>query len=98
MCLTQDNLRLSSIERGEAFRVNVDGEWLPAYRGETVATILLAAGKKTFYHAGDGSRRGLFCGIGQCFSCLVTINGNPNQRACMTEAAPDMYIQTIHPE
>ncbi|MGW2362580.1 2Fe-2S iron-sulfur cluster-binding protein, partial [Streptomyces phaeofaciens] len=30
----------------------------------------------------DGERpRGVFCGIGVCFDCLVTVDGRPNQRA-----------------
>lgn len=35
--------------------------------------------------AGD-SPRGLFCGMGICFDCRVTVDDVPNLRACMTEA------------
>ena len=31
----------------------------------------------------SGAPRGVFCGIGVCFDCLVTVNGRPNQRACL---------------
>ena len=32
-------------------------------------------------------------GIGICFDCLVTIDGKPNQRACITAARPGMAIR-----
>jgi aerobic-type carbon monoxide dehydrogenase small subunit (CoxS/CutS family) len=41
-----------------------------------------------------GVPRGLFCGIGVCFDCLVTIDGTPNQRACLVPAHPDMVVTT----
>ncbi|GHI25701.1 hypothetical protein Shyd_70720 [Streptomyces hydrogenans] len=36
----------------------------------------------------DGEPRGAFCGIGQCFDCLVTVDGAPNRRACLVPARP----------
>lgn len=58
-----------------------------AEEGQSVGAALLAAGHRswrTTRHA--GAPRGLFCGIGICFDCLVVVNGRPNQRACLTEA------------
>jgi hypothetical protein len=43
---------------------------------------------------GSGERRGVFCGIGVCFDCLLTVNGRPNQRACLVRAAPGDVIRT----
>ena len=34
----------------------------------------------------DPARAALFCGIGVCFGCLVTVNGRAGVRACLVEA------------
>jgi aerobic-type carbon monoxide dehydrogenase small subunit (CoxS/CutS family) len=42
----------------------------------------------------NNNERGVFCGIGVCFDCLVVIDGITNQRACLIEAKPGMKVQT----
>ena len=42
----------------------------------------------------EGKPRGLFCGIGVCYDCLVVVDGRANVRACMTRAVPDMKVRT----
>ena len=37
--------------------------------------------------------RGLFCGIGVCFDCLLTVDGEANQRACLVEVRDGMQIE-----
>ena len=44
----------------------------------------------------EGSPRGIFCGIGSCFDCLVVVDGIANQRACITEVQSGMKIETQH--
>lgn len=73
--------------------VIVDGEPVLAYPGETVATVLLATGRRTFRHTPHAAPRGLFCGMGICFDCLVTVDGQPDVRACMTAVQPGMVIE-----
>jgi hypothetical protein len=41
-----------------------------------------------------GASRGLFCGIGVCFDCLVTIDGVANERACLRSATPGLAVTT----
>ena len=75
--------------------VSVDGEPAEAYPGETVATLLLALGRRTFRHTDHlHAPRGLFCGMGVCFDCLVTVDGQANVRACMTPVQAGMTIET----
>lgn len=63
------------------------GEDIPAAPGQSVGAALLAAGHRSWRTTRHGGApRGLFCGIGVCFDCLVVVNGRPNQRACLTEA------------
>jgi aerobic-type carbon monoxide dehydrogenase small subunit (CoxS/CutS family) len=72
-----------------------DGEKINAITGQSVAAALLAANqralRKTRFNNND---RGVFCGIGVCFDCLVVIDGITNQRACLIEAKPGMRVQT----
>jgi len=76
------------------FNILIDGRDTPAHTDQTIAALLIAAGRQTFRQTASGAPRGLFCGMGVCFDCLVTVNGRPHQRACMTLAEPDMEIQT----
>lgn len=62
------------------------GEEIGAEPGQSVGAALLAAGYRSWRTTRhDGAPRGIFCGIGICFDCLVVVNGLPNQRACLTE-------------
>jgi predicted molibdopterin-dependent oxidoreductase YjgC len=36
----------------------------------------------------------MFCGIGVCYDCLVTIDGEPNARACQTSVAGGLVVET----
>jgi predicted molibdopterin-dependent oxidoreductase YjgC len=62
------------------------GKDIAADDGQSVGAALIAAGHlswRTTRHG--GAPRGVFCGIGICFDCLVVVNGRRNQRACLTE-------------
>ena len=39
-----------------------------------------------------GAPRGLHCGMGACFDCVVTVDGRIGQRACMTKVADGMVV------
>jgi predicted molibdopterin-dependent oxidoreductase YjgC len=64
-----------------------DGRPIAAEPGQSVAAALWAAGIRSWRRTRHGDEpRGLFCGIGVCFDCLVVINGVSGQRACLAEA------------
>ena len=44
--------------------------------------------------ARSGAPRGPFCGMGVCFDCLVTVDGRPSQRACLTKVAAGMDVRS----
>jgi len=91
---SQSDSRIPHAARRTAFTIEVDGEPLPAYEGETLAAVLWAAGRRCFHRAAeDGPPRSVFCGMGSCFNCLVTVDGEPNVRACMTLARPGMKVE-----
>lgn len=62
------------------------------YLGETVATVLLAEGHLALRTTVGGLPRGVFCGMGVCFDCLVVVDDLPNTRACMTFVQAGMRI------
>jgi len=83
------------LQRGPRLNVTVDGEAVEAYAGETAATVLLAAGHIMYQPVRDNHPvKSLFCGMGVCFNCAVTINGVPNTRACVTPVSEGMVIET----
>lgn len=74
---------------GPAFVLTFDGRPVDALPGQSLAAALWGAGITAWRTTRVGGRaRGAFCGIGQCFDCLVTVNGEPNRRACLVPAAP----------
>ena len=77
------------------FEMTVDGRPVLAAPGETVAAVLIASGYKAFrIDPRTGQPRGLFCGIGVCHECLVTVDGRADVQACQTEARPGMVVLT----
>jgi aerobic-type carbon monoxide dehydrogenase small subunit (CoxS/CutS family) len=72
-----------------------DGEKITAITGQSVAAAMLAANQRALRKTRfNNNERGVFCGIGVCFDCLVVIDGITNQRACLIEARPGMKVQT----
>lgn len=93
--MSQKSRRLTGhVERGRSIQLLVDGEPLSAYEGETIAAALLTAGRRSFSHTvPSGTPRGVFCGIGVCFDCLVTVDGC-QVRACVTPVGDGMQVST----
>jgi predicted molibdopterin-dependent oxidoreductase YjgC len=83
---------------GRVVRITVDGQPLEARAGDTVAAALLAAGRLAFRTTLRGrAPRGLFCGMGICFDCVVTVDGVTGVRACLTPVAEGMAVETGRP-
>ena len=72
----------------DADGIVVDGRRIPAGPGQTLAAAMIAAGMPAWRTTRQGRPRGLFCGIGVCFDCLVTVNGRRSVRACLAPARP----------
>ncbi len=82
-------------ERPEGFSFEWDGREIRAYPGESILGALLADGVRTLREATPGGEpRGFFCGIGVCYECRVTVNGNTWQRACVTPATPGIAVRS----
>lgn len=71
-----------------------DGHAIAFTKGQSVAAALTEAGERALRQTAKGTLRGMFCGMGICQDCLVTIDGIPNQRACMTPAKTRSVVET----
>ena len=80
--------------RERPLRITVDGETVDGVAGQTLAGVLLAAGRLAWRRGPSGAPRGVFCGIGVCFDCLVTVNGERDVRACRRRARDGDAVAT----
>lgn len=86
---------LDDQETADMVEITVDGNKFTARNGEMIAAVLLAKGIKIHRHtAKNHEPRGIFCGIGQCTDCVMTVNGKANVRTCITPIEPGMVIET----
>ena len=83
-----------SVNMPEAVNVNFDGRPLIAVPGQNIGAALVSNGVTAWRSTRKEARpRGLSCGIGICFDCLVTVDGEANQRACLVEVQEGMEIE-----
>ena len=95
MRITRTMPDLPIFHRGKPIEVTIDGRKVQAYEGELVSTVLLAEGISIFGRKHTTGRpAGIYCGMGVCYECLVTVNGVKNTRACQTYACDRMVIDT----
>ena len=91
----EDHPILGNLKKGKETEIIVDGKKIKAYRGEMIATALIASGIKTFRYTSKYNRpRGIFCAIGRCTDCVMEVNGRPNVRTCITPVTKGMVINT----
>ena len=76
-------------------RISIDGEPRDVASGTTVAAAMLEAGQVAVHRSTRlGHPRGMFCGMGVCFACLLTVNGRRDVRACLVEVTDGMVVET----
>src|SRR5260370_11268781 len=64
-----------------------NGRPIAAYKGDSVAAALYAAGVRIFTRSFKYHRpRGLLCCAGRCPNSLMNVDGAPNIRTCVTPA------------
>jgi predicted molibdopterin-dependent oxidoreductase YjgC len=81
------------LARGEQVGLTLDGRPVTAYEGESVAAVLFAEGIAVTRVTRGGEPRGVYCGMGLCFDCLVVVDGVPNTRACVTWVREGMTVE-----
>lgn len=84
--------RAAAVPDAAGVEIVVDGEPVAGRAGQTIAGVLLGSGRVAWRGAQHGER-GVFCGIGVCHDCLVTVNGVEGVRACQREAVDGDRIE-----
>ena len=75
--------------------IKVDGHMVEVPDGMSVAAALHNLGEVAWRSSVRLEQpRGLYCGMGVCFECIVRIDGCDGLRACMTEVREGMVIET----
>mgnify|MGYP001342206863 CR=1 FL=1 len=82
------------LDRASPVSITMDGRLLPAFEGDTVGSAMAAngvviTGRSFKYHR----PRGLRCMTGACASCMVTVDGVPNVRACLEPVRDAMVVR-----
>ena len=71
-----------------------EGATVLAAPGDTVAAALLARGVSDLRTTPvSGAARGPWCMIGDCFDCLVDIDGHANRQACQVIVVEGMQVR-----
>ncbi len=84
-------------DRGEKVTFTFNGEPLEGYTNESIGAALHAAGIRQLRHSPVMDRpRGLFCAIGNCSSCFMTVDGQPNVKVCVTKVREGMQVEEQH--
>jgi sarcosine oxidase subunit alpha len=79
----------------EEIEFEFDGKSYQGIKGDSIASALLANGVRTLrYSNRDGEPRGIYCGIGHCFECRMTVNGVQSVRACITQACDGDVLES----
>jgi len=86
-------LRIDAGQRGPKIVFSVNGRPASAHKGETIHAALMTAGYLQFRKSKTDQPRGVFCGMGVCHECLVTVNNGPSQRACVTVVEEGMEVE-----
>lgn len=73
-----------------------NGETIEGREGETIAAALIGRGQRVLRETRfNRAPRSIFCGIGVCFDCVVTVDGVSNQRSCLIEISEGMKVEGI---
>ncbi|MFA5120460.1 (2Fe-2S)-binding protein [Zavarzinia sp.] len=69
----------------------LDGQPITAEEGANLGALLHRLGHGRLRVTESGAPRGLFCGMGSCFDCVVLVDGAP-VRACLTAIRAGMRV------
>ena len=90
-----DHPVLGKLDDRKKITFTFEGKTYEGFEGDTIASALLANGVRQLrVHENSGTPRGIYCNIGHCFECRVTIDDQPGFRACMTEVKEGMVVDS----
>lgn len=82
-----------SSSRPGRVQATFDGQPIEAEAGASVAAAIMSSCGTAWRTTKSGRPRGLFCGIGVCYDCIVEIDGQSGQRSCMIPLQNGMDVQ-----
>jgi D-hydroxyproline dehydrogenase subunit gamma len=78
----------------EVITLSVNGLSLSVPAGSLVSSAVFLSDAIAFRRSVTGEARAPLCGMGVCFECRVTINGEAHARSCQIVCQPGMDIRT----
>ena len=95
-----DTLRLTlhpvlnnDLKKKNKVTIFIDDLSITALEGESLAAALWANGILSLRHDEiTCSERGMYCGIGHCYECRVTVDGVEDVRSCLTPVKEGMRV------
>src|SRR5437764_1851240 len=78
--------------------VYVNGAPVEMPPNASAAAAVGAAGGAAPRRSVTGQPRGPLCGMGICFECRATIDGEPHGLSCQTPCTPGLNVVTDQPE
>lgn len=86
---------LGKLEEKKQVTFTFNGKEYTGLENESLAAALLTNGIRTLrYHEESGSPRGIYCNIGHCYECRVSIDGKQGERACLTPLKEGMDVES----
>jgi len=78
----------------EVIKLSVNGRAVAVTEGSMVSTAVALSGAVVFRRSVSGEARAPLCGMGICFECRVTVNGQPHARSCQIVCRDGMDVRT----
>lgn len=78
----------------DTITLSVNGLRVTVPEGSLVSTAVALSGATTYRRSVRGEPRAPLCGMGICFECRVTINGQPHARSCQIVCRDRMDVRT----
>lgn len=86
---------LGPLEIKKEIKFEFNGRKYKAFEGDTIASALIANDIIIFRQSEIKKEpRAIFCGIGKCNDCNMTVNGTRNVKTCKTKVKEGMVIKS----
>lgn len=86
-------------EHRPVVNIFVNNQTFEAIEGETLAAALWAHGLAAVgQNPGAELPRGMYCGIGHCYECRVTVDGIEDVRSCLAPVREGMQVALMDPD
>ena len=76
----------------EIITLTIDGKTISVMPGTTVAGAILTSGAQRFRCSVTGEPRGPLCGMGICYECRVTVDGQAHSKSCQILCRDGMQV------